>query len=81
MSSTDRQVVFDFDDGSLRTLQQMTSDGGYKDMADCLRESLQITRAMQTQAQEGFTQVILRNPRTGGECVVKVSLTDTGRTS
>ncbi|GGR16588.1 hypothetical protein [Deinococcus ruber] len=62
-----KRVVFTFDDTSLRTLEQMTEEGKYTSMADCVRESLQITRALITLAEHGFSELLVRNPRTNGE--------------
>lgn len=65
-------VLLTFDDGSLATLTQMTTDGHYTDPADTLRESLQITATFMTQAKRGFSEVIVRNPRTGDERTVEI---------
>lgn len=72
MGIKSRRVAFTFDDASLRTLGRMTEDGQYSSMADCVRESLQITRAISLQAGQGFTEMIVRNPRTGAERVVVI---------
>lgn len=65
-------VLLTFDDGSLTTLTQMTTDGQYTDLADTLHESLQINATFMTQARQGFSEVIVRNPRTGDERVVEI---------
>lgn len=67
MGIKSKRVVFTFDDASVKTLQQMTEEGSYCSMAECVRESLQITQAIQSQAQRGFTEIILRNPNTNQE--------------
>lgn len=72
MGIKSKRVAFTFDDRSLRTLEQMTADGRYGSMADCVRESLQITRALSLQARRGFTEIIVRNPATGAERVVVI---------
>ena len=61
------RVVFSFDERSLESLQKITEQGRFASMADTVRESLQISRALQTQAQQGFTEVIVRNPETDEE--------------
>ena len=48
-----RRVVFTFDEPSLRALEVMTEEGNYDSMADTVRES-EISRALQTQAKQGF---------------------------
>jgi Arc/MetJ-type ribon-helix-helix transcriptional regulator len=65
-----RIYAFTFDERSLATLESMTADGHYSSMADTVRESLQISRALQDQAKQGFSEVSLRNPETGEERVV-----------
>ena len=72
MGIKSKRVVFTFDDASLKTLAQMTQDGHYSSMADCVRESLQITRALSLQSRQGFREMIVRNPRTGAERVVVI---------
>jgi len=68
----DKRVVFMFDDRSLATLQEMTLDGHYASMADTVRNSLQISRALQTQAQKGFTEIVVRDPETEEERVLVI---------
>lgn len=41
-------------------------------MADTVRESLQISRALQSQAGQGFTEVMVRNPETNEERVIVI---------
>ena len=72
MGLKSKRVVFTFDDQSIRTLESMTEEGKYSSMADCVRESLQITRALSTLAKRGYTEVIMRNPETGAERVVVI---------
>jgi Arc/MetJ-type ribon-helix-helix transcriptional regulator len=65
-----KRVAFTFDERSLNTLENMTEEGNFSSMADTVRESLQISRALQAQMKQGFTEVIVRNPETGEERVV-----------
>lgn len=67
-----KRIAFTFDALSLATLTVMTHEGQYSSMADCVRESLQINRALHSQAKQGFTEVIMRNPCTGAERVVVI---------
>jgi hypothetical protein len=41
-------------------------------MANAVRDSLQITRALQSQAEQGYTEIIVRNPETNEERVIVV---------
>lgn len=67
-----KRVVFSFDDRSLENLERMTQQGRYPSMANAVRDSLQITRALQSQAEKGFTEIIVRNPETNEERVIVV---------
>lgn len=59
------RVLLSFDDGSFTALEVMTAEGRYDDIAATVQESLQINRTLMTQAKQGFTEVLLRNPSTG----------------
>jgi hypothetical protein len=41
-------------------------------MAETVRESLQISRALQSQAKKGFKELVVRNPETGEERVIVI---------
>lgn len=71
MSKT-RRVVFSFDERCLESLQKLTAQGRFSSMADTVRESLQISRTLQSQARQGFTEVIVRNPDTNEERVLVI---------
>ena len=65
-----KRVAFTFDERSLATLEDMTEDGHFSSMADTVRESLQISRALQTQVKQGYTEIVVRNPDTGEERII-----------
>jgi hypothetical protein len=67
-----KRVAFTFDERSLATLEDMTMEGKFSTMADTVRDSLQISRALQAQAKGGFTEVVVRNPETGEEKVIVI---------
>jgi Arc/MetJ-type ribon-helix-helix transcriptional regulator len=67
-----RRVVFTFDERSLDSLERLTEQGHFSSMADTVRESLQISRSLQSQAEQGFTEVIVRNPETKEERVLVI---------
>ncbi len=72
MGIKSKRVAFTFDDRSVRTLEQLTHEGRFSSLADTVRESIQISRALQTQAKKGFTEIVMRNPETQQERVVVV---------
>jgi len=59
-----KQVIFSFDERSLESLRKMTEQGRYPSMASVVKDSLQINHALQSQAAQGFTEIIVRNPKT-----------------
>ena len=69
MAKTQR-VVFTFDERSLDSLKRITAQGHFGSMAGAVRESLQISQALQAQAEEGFTQVVVKNPETKEERII-----------
>ena len=71
-SNKSKRVAFTFDERSLTTLREMTEEGNFSSMADTVRESLQISRALQTQAKKGFTEIIVRDPETEEERVLVI---------
>jgi Arc/MetJ-type ribon-helix-helix transcriptional regulator len=65
-------VVFSFDERSLESLQRIREQGRFSSMADAVRESLQVSRALQSQAEQGFSELVVRNPQTGEERVIVI---------
>jgi hypothetical protein len=71
MAKTQR-VVFSFDERSLESLQKLKEQGHFSSMGDAVRESLKINRTLQSQADQGFSEIIVRNPKTAEERVVVI---------
>lgn len=67
-----QRVVFSFDERSLESLQRIREQGRFSSMGDAVRESLQISRALQSQAEQGFSELVVRNPQTGEERVIVI---------
>jgi hypothetical protein len=63
------RLIFTFHEKSLERLRKMAAKKGMS-MAATVRESLVQYEGLQQQAKEGFTEVIVRNPRTGKERVM-----------
>jgi hypothetical protein len=64
--------VFSFDERSLESLEKLKRQGKYSSMGDTVRESIQINLALQFQANQGFTEVIVKNPHTKEERVIVI---------
>ncbi len=60
-----KRIVFSFDERSFSCLDQLRNESGCKSFAEVVRRSLKITRALQSQAKEGFTEIGVCNPNTG----------------
>ncbi len=67
-----KRVAFTFDERSLAALQEMVERGDYSSMAETVRESLRVVRALQTQASDGYRELVVRNPETGEERVIVI---------
>src|SRR6266540_3172381 len=62
-----QRVVFTFDDSSLESLKQVQERGDFSSMGTAVRDSIQLSEVLQDQVADGFSEVILRNPRTNQE--------------
>ena len=71
-----RRVVFTFDERSLDSLERLTRQGAYSSMADAVRDSLRLRRALQQQAEQGFVELVVRNPKTREERVLVIPETE-----
>ncbi len=62
-----QRVVFTFDDSSLGSLKQVQQRGEFASMGTAVRESVQLSEVLQDQVADGFSEVVLRNPKTKQE--------------
>lgn len=67
-----KRVMFSFDDRSYDSLEKIKEQGHFASLADTVRESIEVSGALQSQAQQGFTEVTVRNPKTGEERVLVI---------
>ena len=67
-----RRLVFTFDERSLESLEKIKQQGRFSSLADAVRQSLQISKALQAQGQQGYKEVIVRNPETKEERVLVI---------
>jgi Arc/MetJ-type ribon-helix-helix transcriptional regulator len=67
-----KRMMFTFDRQSFQYLKNLTKEGDYASMADTVRNSLETTHALQSQARQGFTEIVVRNPVTNQERVMVV---------
>ncbi len=62
-----QRVVFTFDESSLGSLKQVQERGEFSSMGTAVREAVQLSEVLQDQVNQGFTEVVLRNPRSNLE--------------
>jgi hypothetical protein len=74
-----KRVIFTFVIRSLEALQEITTRGHYSSQGESVREALAIIRALQEQQEEGFTQLVVRNPRTEIERTIVIPLLTAGK--
>ena len=67
-----KRVAFTFDVNSLEALEEMKEEGHYSSLAETVRDSLQINRALQTQAKKGYNEIIVRDHLSGNERVLVI---------
>lgn len=67
-----KRVVFSFDDRSYDSLEKIKTQGNFASLADTVREAVEVSGALQSQAQQGYTEITVRNPRTGEERVLVI---------
>jgi len=62
-----KRILFTFDPRSHQNLRELTGVGGFPSASDAVRDALRVARALQDQARQGFTEVVVRNPVTQQE--------------
>lgn len=62
-----QRVVFTFDDNSLESLRQVKERGEFSSMGTAVREAVQLSEILQDQVADGFSEIVLRNPKTSQE--------------
>jgi len=65
-----KRVLFTFDPRNYNNLRELTDSGGFQSASDAVRDALHVARFLQLQAQQGFTEVLVRNPQTNQERVI-----------
>ena len=65
-----QKVIFSFTPESLSALENIKGTGEYPSLAEAVKDSLKIMWTIQNQAKQGYTELIVRNPKTDQEKVV-----------
>lgn len=67
-----KRIVFSFSEESYRTLKKIQDVGQFATSAEALRAALSVINALQQQGDEGFTEIIVRNSKSGDERVLEM---------
>lgn len=59
-----KKLTFEFDENAVKALDEIQRSGGYDGLGTVVGESLGVRAAMQELEKEGYSQVLVRNPRT-----------------
>ena len=70
--TTKKRVVFTFDERSMDSLEKLKDQARFDSLAEAVRSSLQVARALQQQKEQGYTEVVVRNPETKEERVIVI---------
>ena len=65
-----QRIVFSFDNRSLDALKKMAEKEDGNNMARAVRKSIELRRALNRQREDGFEEIIVRNPKTKQERVL-----------
>lgn len=62
-----KRVVLNFDAVAYGNLEELRKMGGFKTVADAIKDSLVVRTMLYRQAEQGFSELCVRNPGTGKE--------------
>lgn len=68
MASTKK--LFGFDAATLESLAELVDSGKFPSEAEAVRTAIQVARCLQSQLTQGYTEVVVRNPKRNRERVV-----------
>ena len=72
MATTSKRIIFSFDEKSLQSLEQVKESGAFPSLGTAVRESISINAVLHDQAAQGFTEIVVRNPKTNQEKTIFV---------
>jgi len=72
MATTSKRIIFSFDEKSLQSLEQVKQRGAFPSLGTAVRESVSINEVLHDQAALGFTEIVVRNPKTNQEKTIFV---------
>lgn len=67
-----KRVVFTFDQNSYSNLESVKDTGNFPSLAEAVRTSLNINKVLQNQFEQGYSEVVVRNPKTKEEKILVI---------
>lgn len=67
-----KRVVFSFDERSLCALEDLKKQGRFSSLGETVRDSVRINLTFRSQFAQGFTDIVVRNPKTGAERTIVI---------
>jgi Arc/MetJ-type ribon-helix-helix transcriptional regulator len=60
-----KRIIFTFDDSAVDSLDSIQARHRYKSKGEVIRTALSLMQALSSHADKGFTDVLLKNPKSG----------------
>ena len=67
-----QKVVFTFDDASLASLNDIKEKMGFSSLGSAVRDSIDVSETLQDEVENGFTEIIVKNPKTNEEKTIVI---------
>lgn len=67
-----QKVVFTFDEASLANLKEIKEKMGFSSLGSAVRDSIDVSETLQDEVENGFTEIIVRNPKTNEEKTIVI---------
>ena len=64
------RIAFTFDEQSFNVLTTLKEKGRYETLGKTVSNSIRILKTFHNQAEQGYSEVVLRNPKTNQERVL-----------
>jgi hypothetical protein len=67
-----KRIVFTFGPKNMGSLEAVKERGNFSSLGSAVRESILVNEVLHNQAAEGFTEVVVRNPKTKQEKTIVI---------
>ena len=80
--NSSKRIVFTFGPKNMGSLETVKEKGNFSSLGSAVRESILVNEVLHNQAAEGFTEVVVRNPKTKQEKTIVIpSMQESGANS